>query len=173
MKIITAPDQRLRVKTKPVKKVTPDVVKIAREMIKFAKSFTDPEGVGLSTNQIGREERFFVGKLGQKFIVCFNPKILSASNKKRVFFEGCLSIPNYFGEVKRPVFIMASYENDKGKTVTRKFIGVSSWIFQHEVDHLNGILFMDHVLEQKGRVFKMVGKDRAGADVFEEVNINF
>ena len=140
-------------------------------MIKFTQSFTDPEGVGLSTNQIGRDERFFIAKIAKKFIICFNPEIRSFAKKERVYFEGCLSIPNYFGEVKRPIFIRVLYLDETGQRISKKLSGPSSWIFQHEMDHLNGILFMDHVLEQKGRVFKCVGKDRAGGDVFEEIKL--
>ncbi|MDO8638158.1 MAG: peptide deformylase, partial [Candidatus Daviesbacteria bacterium] len=62
MQIVKAPDKRLRTKTKRVNKITPELIKLTQEMIEFASSFKDPEGVGLSTNQIGRTERFFVAK---------------------------------------------------------------------------------------------------------------
>jgi len=171
MKVVIAPDPRLRVKTKQVKKITPELIKLGRAMIKFTQSFIDPQGMGLSTNQIGRDEKFFVAKLGKDFIMCFNPQIISQSPKKKVFFEGCLSIPDYYGEVKRPISIKAMFDNEGGKKITKTFSGISSWIFQHEVDHLNGILFMDHVLKHKGRVYKFIGKDRAGGEIFEEVTL--
>jgi len=171
MQIIKAPDPRLRAKTKHVKKITPELLKLSLEMIKFAKTFTDPEGVGLSTNQIGRCERFFVAKIGEEFAVFFNPEIHTFSPKKKIFFEGCLSIPDYYGETKRPISTKVSYINEKGEKITKTLRGISSWIFQHEVDHMNGILFMDRVLENKGKVFKFVGKDKAGSDMFEEIKV--
>lgn len=171
MQIIKAPDVRLRTKTKLVKKITPELLKLVSSMIKFAESFKDPEGVGLSTNQIGNTERFFVAKIGKEFAPFFNPVIHSFSPKKKIFFEGCLSIPDYYGETKRPISVKVSYQNEKGEKIDKTLRGISSWIFQHEVDHMNGILFMDRVIERKGRVFKFVGKDKTGSDMFEEIKI--
>lgn len=171
MQITKAPDIRLRTKTKYVKKITPELLKLAHKMIDFASSFKDPEGVGLSTNQIGRTERFFVAKIGKDFMPFFNPEIQNFSPKKKVFFEGCLSIPDYYGETKRPISVKASYQNEKGEKISKTLKGVGSWIFQHEVDHMNGILFMDRVMEAKGKVFKFVGKDKTGSDVFEQIKI--
>ncbi len=167
--VVQAPNPILRSKTKPVKKITPDCLKLSRDMIKLTKTFIDPEGVGLAANQVGRDDCFFVAKQGKKFITCFNPKILSYGDKKKIFFEGCLSIPNYYAYIKRPTKVTVEYQDETGQTITKKLGGTAAWIFQHETDHLNGKLFMDLALEQKGRIFKVTGKDRAGADIFEEV----
>lgn len=170
--VLRAPDPRLRVKTKPLKKFTPELIKLAREMIKLAQGYTDPEGVGLSTTQIGRDERFCVAKLyGKKFAVFINPQITYSSKKTKIFFEGCLSIPDYYGEVTRPFSVTVRYQDEDGQFYTKKLRGVAAWILQHEIDHLNGKLFMDRVLEQKGRVFKIIGKDKVGSDIFEEVKL--
>lgn len=171
MEVLRAPHPILRTKTKPVKKITPELLKLTAEMIKLAGSFKDPEGVGLASTQIGRSENFFVAKLNKQFIRVFNAKIISSAKKQKVFFEGCLSIPNYYGEIKRPISITVSYQDEQGKEITKKLIGINSWIFQHEIDHINGRLFMDLVLEQKGRIFKVVGKDKAGGEIFEEVKL--
>lgn len=173
MLVVKAPDTRLRIQTKPVKIITPELLKLASEMIKLTKTFQDPEGVGLATTQIGREERFFVGRVGKdgEFIACFNPQVLSVSKKTKVFFEGCLSIPNYWGEAERPISILAEYMDKQGQRVKKRLTGSAAWIFQHEVDHLDGKLFMDHVVSQKGKVYKVVGKDKAGSDIFEEVRL--
>lgn len=171
MEILRAPSHKLRVKTKPVKKITSELLNTARKMIKLTESFKDPEGVGLSSTQIGREENFFVVKLGNKFIIVFNAKITAQSKKQKMFFEGCLSIPDYYGEVKRPISVTVSYQDKTGQQITKRLNGANSWIFQHEVDHINGRLFMDLVLEQKSRVFKAVGKDQAGDEIFEEVKL--
>jgi len=171
MEILVAPHPKLRVKTKPVKKITPEIIGIARKMIKLTETFTDPEGVGLSANQIGREDKFFIAKLFKKFLMIFNPQITSFSKTKKIFFEACLSVPNFYGEVERPTAINIQYQDEKGQTVKKPLKGIAAWIFQHEMDHLNGILFVDRVLEQKRRMFKVVGKDRTGTEIFEEVKL--
>lgn len=170
MQVVQAPNPALRVKTKPVKKITPALLQTIKEMVKLTKSFVEPEGVGLASTQVGLSEQYFI--LKQKdgsFLTVFNPKILSYSKKTKKFFEGCLSIPNYWGEVERPIGVSVSYLTDKGEEVKKKLSGIDAWIFQHEYDHLQGRLYMDLVLEQKSKIFKVVGKDRTGADVFEEV----
>ncbi|KKR81106.1 MAG: Peptide deformylase [Candidatus Daviesbacteria bacterium GW2011_GWA1_41_61] len=171
MQVVKAPDLKLRIKTKPIKKVTPELLKTAAEMVKLTESFKDPEGVGLASTQVGRDEKFFIAKSGKKFIICFNPHILSYSPKKKTYFEGCLSIPNIWGETERSTFITVKYEDEKGKKITKKLQGTDAWIFQHEMDHLNGTLFIDHVLKQKGKIYKTVGKDKAGSDIFEPVKL--
>lgn len=170
MQLVTVPNQILNQKTKPIEKVTPELVKTAREMIKFAKTFQDPEGVGLASAQVGRNEAFFVAKIGKKFEIIFNPQILKFSNKKRTFFEGCLSVPDYYAEIVRPVGITAIYQDKSGQSIKKKYAGIAAWIFQHEYDHLQGKLFTDYIKEQKAPVFKYVGKDSNGADLFERLD---
>lgn len=171
MEIVRAPDSRLRVKTKPINKITPELVKVARQMINLAASFKDPEGVGLASVQIGRDEAFFVAKIGKTFKIFFNPKIISAGKRTKKFFEGCLSIPDHYGEIKRPTKIVVSYFNESGQEVTKPLNGTSAWIFQHEIDHINGKLFVDCVLKQRSKMFKAMGRDQAGAEIFEEVQL--
>lgn len=190
IKVIKAPDARLGIKTKPVKKITPGLIATLKEMVKLTKTFKDPEGVGLAANQIGLTERFFVARLhdskqtppskpsqrenrwknyGQKFGTIINPQILSYSNGTKTYFEGCLSVPDTWGEVKRHTSIKVSYQDEKGNQITKTFKGIPAWIFQHEMDHLNGVLFSHRVLEQKGQFYKYTGKDKTGTDIFEEV----
>lgn len=171
MEVVKAPDQRLRIKTKLVKKVTPALLSTLKEMVKLTKTFKDPEGVGLAATQVGLEERFFVAKDKEKFILVINPKIIASSKRTKNYFEGCLSTPNIWGEVKRHTGIKVSYLDPLGKTVTLPLKGVLAWIFQHEIDHLDGILFQDRVMEQKGRFYKFTGKDKTGTDMFEEVSL--
>lgn len=171
MDVIKAPDERLRVKTKPVKKIAPGLLTTLKSMIKLTKTFKNPEGVGLASTQIGRKEQFFVALNGQDFISVINPKILFAGKRSKTYFEGCLSIPNIYGEVKRALNMKVSYQDETGK-INQKFLkGVNAWIFQHEMDHLNGILFPDHVLSQKGKFYKWTGRDKTGQDIFEEVTL--
>ncbi|MDP3974201.1 MAG: peptide deformylase [Candidatus Daviesbacteria bacterium] len=177
MQIVYAPDPRLRIQAKKVKKITPALLQTLKEMIKLTKTFHDPEGVGLASTQIGMDAAFFVAKnvnaKGRSggFLSVINPKILKWGKRTKKYFEGCLSTPNIWGEVKRYTNIRILYQDINGKTINKSLKGVSAWIFQHEVDHLNGILFQDRVLEQKGKFYKYTGKDKAGTDIFEEVTI--
>lgn len=171
MKVIKAPNEKLRAKLKPVKKFTPALRRIIKEMIKLTKTFKDPEGVGLASNQVGLQERFFIARDGKKFSCFINPEIISFGKRTKTYFEGCLSIPSYWGQVKRVTVIKVSYQNELGQTVTKTLKGTLAWIFQHEIDHLNGKLFPDRVLEQKGKFYKYTGKDKTGTDTFEEIVI--
>ncbi len=173
MQVVQAPDKRLRVQTKPVKKITPGLLNTLKEMVKLTKTFKEPEGVGLASTQVGLEESFFVAKNENPpaggFIKVINPKLLSASKKTKNYFEGCLSVKDMWGEVKRHTSIKVSYQDETGKVITKTLTGVLAWIFQHEIDHLNGLLFSDQVLQQKGKFYKYTGKDKTGQDCFEEV----
>ncbi len=172
MEVVKAPDERLRVKTRPVKKITPALLKTIQEMVKVTKTYKDPEGVGLASTQIGESEQYFVSKENKgTFTAIFNPKILSLSKKTKVYLEGCLSIPDYYGEVTRALSVKVEYTDEKGKKVQKTLNGLQAWIFQHECDHLQGKLFVDHVLANHTRLFKVVGRDRAGAEIFEEVRL--
>lgn len=171
MDLVKAPDSRLKIQTKPVKKINPGLLNTLKQMVKLTKTFKDPEGVGLAATQVGLEESFFVAKNGEEFTSVINPKILSMGKKTKKYFEGCLSVPNIWGEVKRALNIKVSYQTPEGKTITKSLTGIPAWIFQHEVDHLNGTLFSERVLEQKGKFYKYTGKDKTGTDIFEEMNI--
>ena len=170
MQIVIAPDNKLRVKTKPVKKFSPRYAHIVKDMIKLTKTFVDPEGVGLASTQVGLDEQFFVAKMDDGlFKAFFNPKITKSSKITKIYTEGCLSIPNYWGEGTRHLWIDAEYQDLSGKVVKERLKGLEAHIYQHECDHLTGKLFMDHILEQKSKLFKVVGKDQTGADVYEQV----
>ena len=175
LQLVKAPDAKLRIQTKKVKKINPALLKTLKDMIKLTKTFKDPEGVGLASTQVGLSESFFVAKNGHPpaggFMSVINPKILSSGKRTKKYFEGCLSTPNIWGEVKRYTLIKVSYQDETGKMITKALKGVLAWIFQHEIDHLNGVLFQDRILEQKGKFYKFTGKDKTGTDNFEEITI--
>lgn len=192
MQVVKAPDPGLRINTKPVKKITPALLQVVNRMIKLTQTFKDPEGVGLAATQVGLKERFFVARLhtskkippsnpeerksrwanyDKEFVVIVNPTIISYSKNTKLYFEGCLSTPNIWGQVKRHLSIKVSFKDIKGKFITKTLKGIPAWIFQHEVDHLDGILFQDQVLKQKGKFYKFTGKDKTGTDIFEEVTL--
>lgn len=171
MQIIIAPNQKLRTRAKIVKSIDLNHLNMIKEMINLAGNFKDPEGVGLAAPQIGISERFFIAKFDDSFKAFFNPEITFWGKRRRKFLEGCLSIPDHYGEVTRPSLIKVKYQNDKGEIVYQRLTGLKAMIFQHEFDHLEGKLFIDYVIEQKSRFFKVVGKDQAGSDIFEEVTL--
>lgn len=92
------------------------------------------------------------------------------NDSKHIKLEGCLSLPSIWGEVKRHPQIIVSYLDEKGKPHKRLFKGFMATVIQHEIDHLNGILFPKRVLEQKGKLYKSV-KDKKGGDIFEEIDL--
>ena len=171
MQVVKAPDIRLKVKCKSVKKVNNTLLKTLAEMVKLTKTFKDPEGVGLAATQVGLSESFFVAKNKEEFIKVINPKLISSSKKTKNYFEGCLSVPGMWGEVNRHLGIKVSFMDETGKQITKSLTGVMAWIFQHEIDHLNGMIFSERVLQQKGKFYKFTGKDKTDTDIFEEVTL--
>ena len=106
-------------------------------------------GVGLSANQIGIEERAFVMMIdidAQETITCFNPRIIKESKDEVVMEEGCLSYPELFLEISRPSTIVVKYEDEGKERQKRKLIGYIARIFQHEYDHMEGIDFTERVV---------------------------
>ena len=165
-KIVDVKNPKLRKKSKPVKNFDRKIQKLVTDMKDTLSSQKDPEGVGLAAPQIGKNLRIFVVNYDGNQKVVINPKILKVENKKQAkkkkeknLLEGCLSLPHYYGPIKRPNFIKIKYKNELGKEVTEEFKGFMAQIIQHEVDHLNGIIFIDRVLEQKSPLYKFSGED--------------
>jgi peptide deformylase len=171
-KIITIPDKRLRIKSKPVKKLDKQVSELIEELRHTLKAQANPEGVGISAPQIGVNKRVFIIKTGFKVNqedlsnlkekVIVNPEVTSSSpdtnwdhlSSEDHYYEGCLSIPEVYGEVKRPWTIKVTYESPEGRQ-TEELTGFDAIYFQHEFDHLNGVLFTDKVLEQGGKLYRI------------------
>lgn len=184
LQIIKAPNPVLSQKAKRIVKVDKAVLRLIAEMIEAMESAIDPIGVGLAAPQVGKSVRLFIAKPSKKskVLVFINPhiekieekklsKVKSVSGKKEhKKLEGCLSLLNIWGEVERFNIIWVSYLDETGKKHNRKFDGFLSTILQHEIDHLDGILFPKRVLEQKGTLFKSE-KDGKGEDIFEEIKI--
>ncbi|MGM0640762.1 MAG: peptide deformylase [Thermotogota bacterium] len=101
------------------------------------------DGVGLAAPQVGMPYKFFVMDDGQGKKAVINPKILSFSDENITFEEGCLSIPEIFAEIERPKTIKVEYYNEYGEKIEEELTDYTARIFQHENDHLNGILFTD------------------------------
>ncbi|CAB4142712.1 Def N-formylmethionyl-tRNA deformylase [uncultured Caudovirales phage] len=104
----------------------------------LAETMLANNGIGLSANQCGLPYRVFV-MLGHELIPCFNPRIVDMSEETIVLEEGCLSYPDLYVKVKRPRRIKVRYAEPNGNIVTQTFDGMTARVFQHELDHLNGI----------------------------------
>lgn len=123
------------------KKEIRELVRAMRLIMKAA------EGIGLSANQIGINASFFVAEVEGKFYSVFNPRIMKTSEETGDFEEGCLSVPEHFGAVSRPEKIWLEGLDASGKKIKIKAWGFLARVFQHEVDHLNGVLFTDKCKE--------------------------
>ncbi len=120
------------------------------ELIKTMKiTMEKADGIGLSANQVGLNLRFFVAKVENKFYAVFNPQILKKSSSTIYAEEGCLSIPDNYGEVLRPEKVTLTGYDKNGKKIKIKAWGMLARVFQHEVDHLDGKLFTDHIINKK------------------------
>ena len=115
-----------------------------RELIKKMRTtMRRADGVGLSANQVGLNEKMFVAEVDHKFYAIFNPKIIKKSDEKSEMEEGCLSVPDKFGTVIRADKVWLEGQNADGKKLKIKAWGFLARVFQHEVDHLEGKLFVD------------------------------
>lgn len=177
--ILNAPNPVLSQKAKPVPKIDKGILKLIELMKESLEAAVDPIGVGLAAPQIGKSLQIFIAKptLKSKIFVFINPRIVKKipakkgeKEKETKKLEGCLSLQSIWGEVKRYNEILVSFQDETGKLHKRKFKGFISIIFQHEIDHLNGVLFPKRVLEQKGILYKSE-KNTKGEDEFIEIKI--
>ena len=149
--ILTAPDPRLQAVSTDIETVDADIRKLVDDM---ADSMYAADGIGLAAVQIGVPKRVIVIDLDQKegkknpraFI---NPKILWASEELAVFEEGCLSVPEIWDDVERPARIRCEYLDRDGNKQLLEADGLLATCLQHEMDHLNGVLFIDHLSRLK------------------------
>ena len=159
--IIILPDKRLRQISKPVAKVDSGVRKLVEEMF---EAMYDAPGIGLAAIQLGEPTRVVTLDLSKKEDekapqVFVNPEITWSSETKSVHEEGCLSIPEYYEEVERPAEIKVKYLDLEGKPQELHADGILATCLQHEIDHLNGVLFIDHLSKLKrDRVIKKYAK---------------
>ncbi|MEK7115002.1 MAG: peptide deformylase [Patescibacteria group bacterium] len=118
-----------------------DLIKKMRAAMKKAN------GIGLSANQVGLNLKLFIARVDNKFYSIFNPKITKFSEETFASEEGCLSVPEIFGPTKRAEKITLEGQDTAGKKIKIKAWGLLAKVFQHEVDHLNGLLFIDKATE--------------------------
>lgn len=147
----------LRKKASLLADIDGSVAALAKEMV---ASLGIHNGIGLAGPQIGYGKRIFVCHVqGDKPRVFINPEIIRTSPETLPFEEGCLSIPGVYADVMRPAEITIQALDEKGKPFTLDADGILARVIQHENDHLNGTLFIDHLNERKrGRLIKIYNK---------------
>lgn len=167
-KIIQSGNQILRNVSKPVSKIDKKVLKLIQDLKDTLAVQKDPEGVGLAAPQIGVNLRVFAVDFKNLKRIIINPEIIDLGKSKKVnktkkekseILEGCLSLPHYYGPLKREDSIKIKYLNEDGKEITEEFKDFNAQIMLHEIDHLNGILFIDRLLEQKKKLYKLDKND--------------
>ncbi len=159
--LVLLPDPRLRLRSKPVAAITADIRTLSEDML---ATMYDAPGVGLAAVQIGVPKRVVTIDVSKKEgerqpVVLVNPEIVWSSEDLAVYEEGCLSIPEYYEEVERPARIRFRYTTLDGETVEQDAEGLLAICVQHEIDHLDGVLFIDHLSRLKReRIVKKIAK---------------
>jgi peptide deformylase len=164
--LIILPDPVLRQVSKSVERVDAPLLKLADDML---ETMYDAPGIGLAAIQVGEPLRMLVIDLAKEdekpapqFFI--NPEIVESGEERSVYEEGCLSIPDYYAEVERPATVRVKYLDRDGKLQEIDAEGLLATCLQHEIDHLNGVLFIDHISKLKRdmvvKKFKKLAKDR-------------
>ncbi|MBB3773093.1 peptide deformylase [Angulomicrobium tetraedrale] len=165
--LVILPDNRLRLISDPVTRVDARVRAIVEDMF---ETMYDAPGVGLAAIQVGIPERIITIDVGardseadeeekKRPVALINPEIIGVSEEMSVYQEGCLSIPDYYSDVERPKRVRVRYLDLNGETQEVEADGLFATCVQHEVDHLDGVLFIDHISKLKrDRVMKKFTK---------------
>jgi peptide deformylase len=170
--IIEIPDPLLRAQSAPVESITDDINRLIGDML---ETMYEAPGIGLAAIQIAVPRRLLVidlqepeeaeGEPVRKPHVFINPEILHCSDVRKSYNEGCLSIPDQYAEIERPDIVRARWIDQHGQSQEAEFDGLMSVCLQHEVDHLNGVLFIDYLSRLKrDMVVKKVVKARKERD---------
>jgi len=159
--ILIIPNKKLRLKSEPVGKVTADIRKLVDDM--FETMYEAP-GIGLAAIQVGVAKRVVTMDLSKKDgpenpRVFINPEVLWSSDEMSTYEEGCLSIPDIHEDVDRPARVKIKFLDLDGKAHEEEVDGLFATCIQHEIDHTNGVLFIDHISKLKrDRIVKKFSK---------------
>jgi peptide deformylase len=171
MPIIEIPDPLLRAQSAPVESLSEDITRLIADMF---ETMYDAPGIGLAAIQVAVPRRLLVIDLQEpedgaaedaepvrRPHVFINPEIVQRSDARKTYNEGCLSIPDQYAEIERPDIVRATWIDETGQSREGEFGGLMSVCLQHEIDHLNGVLFIDHLSRLKrDMVVKKVLKAR-------------
>ena len=161
LKIRTLPNPVLRQKAKRVPAIDSSIQQLIDDMM---ETMQQANGVGLAAPQIGVSLRVVVVQMpGEEPMAIINPKIVKRAGEREVT-EGCLSVPGYAGEIKRSISVIVKGQNRQGKAIRLKTTGLMAEALEHELEHLNGILYVDH-LESQDKLHKIEPEIGDGQDV--------
>lgn len=183
MNIVTTPDPRLRVKCKKVNRVDDEIHEIVKNMVQncldWEKEHKFEISAALAAPQLGYDRRIIVvrddmdNKENANFVPLLNPEVIKTEGKTLYDFEGCLSVPSVYGKVPRPAKARIKAQTIDGQEVRIKADGFLARTLLHEIDHLNGILFIDHIKGQKDAFYRLDNKgDLAPVDYEKEIAHN-
>ena len=164
LKILIFPDPRLRTKAKPVENIDGSIKELSDDML---ETMYEGEGIGLAATQINVHKRIIVVDITKEKNepqVLINPEIKKIIDpEKRTYSEGCLSVPGFYEELKRPSSVEVSYQDLEGKMNTQVISGLLSVVIQHEIDHLDGKIMVDSLSNLKREMIrKKLMKNVAG-----------
>ncbi len=166
--ILVIPDAKLRQRAAPIAAVDDEVRALADDML---ETMYEAPGIGLAAPQIGVLRRIMVVDVSKRRgedakpepMVFVNPQITWSSEEKSVYEEGCLSIPEFYEEVERPAAVRVAYRDRDGVAREIEADGILATCVQHEIDHLDGVLFIDHISRLKrSRIVKKFEKAARG-----------
>jgi peptide deformylase len=149
--ILTLPDPRLRKVSTPVERIDAEIHRLLDDML---ETMYEAPGIGLAAVQVGAPKRIVVVDVGKTEeernpLFLINPEIVWASEELSSYNEGCLSVPEYFDDVKRPAMVRVRHLDREGKTVEFDAVGLLATVVQHELEHLEGGLFIDNLSRLK------------------------
>lgn len=166
-KFVALPDHKIREKSEDVRGFGNDLQKLVDDLIAVSLVQKDPPALGMAAPQIGVFKKVFVAKIRNKFKPFINPKIVKFGKEETALLEGCFSVPDIYGHVIRPSEIDIEAQDRYGKPIKMHFKGLAAKIFQHELDHLSGTLYIDHVTEQNGKFFRVEKDDEDNEQLIE------
>lgn len=171
--IITVGDPRLRQRSKTIKKVTPEIQHLIDDMV---ETMHESDGIGLAAVQVGELARIIVVEVpedeeipgsGEQFIV-LNPEIIKETHETEIGIEGCLSVPGYVGEVERAEGVIVKGMTQYGKKFRLRPNGFLARVFQHEIDHCNGVLYIDRLVAPD-RIWPVEEGKEEEAELLQEI----
>ncbi len=174
--LVIAPDPRLKTKSSPIEKIDDSIRRLAADMF---DTMYHEKGIGLAAVQVGVLKRLLIADVtwrdpppsfpsasggdergGQQYVL-INPEILESSEEPHVYKEGCLSFPDQFADVERPAGVRVRYLDVNGKQHEETFEGLIATCVQHEIDHLDGIVFVDHIsLAKRDMILRKLKKKK-------------
>lgn len=169
--LVIAPDPRLKTKSEPIAAVDDSIRKLAADMF---ETMYHEKGIGLAAVQVGVLKRLLVadvtwrddGGPGKQYVI-INPEIVQGDEKLHTYKEGCLSFPDQFADVVRPETVRVRFLDLNGNQQEETFTGLLATCVQHEIDHLNGVVFVDHISSLKRDMIMRKLKKLKKAGYFE------